>query len=102
MVLECTDDKSLPKEMRKQLQIEHASTISAGAKLIKLADKICNIIDITNSPPPDWSLQRRLDYLVWAEKVVAGLRGINPQLEDLFDRRVGEARQELAKLTEAR
>src|SRR5437868_2489590 len=39
-VLEVTDDKSLEKHVRKQLQIEHAPHLSHGAKQIKLCDKI--------------------------------------------------------------
>ena len=46
IVLEVTDDKALPKAERKRLQIEHAAHISRRAKLVKLADKICNLRDI--------------------------------------------------------
>src|SRR5437016_2841167 len=42
-VAEVTDDKSLPKPKRKALQIEHAPHLSRHAKLVKLADKICNL-----------------------------------------------------------
>ena len=42
IVLECTDDKSLPYLDRKRLQIETAPHKSEKAKLVKLADKICN------------------------------------------------------------
>jgi guanosine-3',5'-bis(diphosphate) 3'-pyrophosphohydrolase len=55
------------------------------AKLVKLADKICNLRDILSAPPQDWTLQRRLDYFTWAEQVVAGLRGSNSKLEKIFD-----------------
>lgn len=55
LVVEVSDDKSLPKEKRKELQVEHAPNLSPGAKLIKIADKICNIKDVTYSPPPNWS-----------------------------------------------
>ncbi len=41
-VAEVTDDKSLAKLRRKALQIEHAPHLSKRAKLVKLADKICN------------------------------------------------------------
>jgi guanosine-3',5'-bis(diphosphate) 3'-pyrophosphohydrolase len=85
LVLEVTDDKHLPKPERKRLQIEHAPHVSPAAKLIKLADKICNLGDILHSPPPDWSLQRRQEYVLWTEQVVAGLRGTNPALEKLYD-----------------
>src|SRR5215813_6969706 len=43
LVLEVTDDMSLPKAERRQKQIEDASHKSPGAKLIKIADKVSNI-----------------------------------------------------------
>lgn len=85
VVLEVTDDKSLPKADRKQQQIEHAPHISREAKLVKLADKICNLRDVLTSPPPDWSLQRKLAYFDWAAQVINGLRGVHPRLEAIFD-----------------
>lgn len=84
-VLEVTDDKSLPKAERKQLQIEHAPHLSTGAKLIKLCDKISNIRDVLENPPAGWSDDRRLEYVEWGKKVVAGLRGVNENLERHFD-----------------
>ena len=46
VVAEVTDDKSLPKARRKELQVEHAAHISPQAKLVKLADKIANVRDV--------------------------------------------------------
>ena len=85
IVIEVTDDKSLPKAQRKLQQIEHASHSSIEAKLVKLADKICNLRDMLCSPPKDWSLERRQEYFTWAMAVVAGLRGTNSKLEKIFD-----------------
>lgn len=85
MVEEVTDDKNLPKTERKRLQIEHAPHLSRAAKLIKLADKICNVRDISEKPPATWSLQRRREYLDWAEHVIVGLRGIDRGLDSKFD-----------------
>ena len=85
LVAEMTDDKSLPKEERKQLQIEHARGLSARAKQIKIADKICNVRDVIYAPPPNWSGERRREYLQWAKKVVEGCRGSNANLERRFD-----------------
>jgi len=85
IVLEVTDDKSLPKEVRKKLQIEHAPHLSPEAMLVKLADKICNLRDILASPPADWPIARKQAYFDWAAQVVAGIRGIHPELEALFD-----------------
>lgn len=85
IVAEVTDDKSLEKQVRKELQVEHAPHISDEAKLVKLADKICNLRDILASPPADWSADRKREYFDWAARVVEGLRGIHPELEAVFD-----------------
>ena len=95
IVLEVTDDKSLPKADRKRLQIEHAPHLRPRAKLVKLADKICNLRDIQRTPPADWPLERRREYLDWAGRVVDGLRGIHSCLEALFDAEVSSAHQDL-------
>lgn len=84
-VLEVTDDKSLPKGERKRMQVESAPKKSFGAKLVKLADKSCNIRDLVTRPPEEWTVERRREYLLWSEKVVAGLRGTNPALEAYYD-----------------
>ena len=93
IVSEVTDDKSLPKAERKLLQIEHAPHLSDGAKLIKLGDKISNIRDVTENPPEDWSLERRIEYVNWGERVINGLRGVNANLEEHFDELIASARQ---------
>ncbi len=82
---EVTDDKALPKSERKRMQIEHAPHLSQAAKLVKLADKICNLRDVACSPPADWSLERRQAYFDWAGQVVSGLRGSHQRLEAVFD-----------------
>ena len=93
MVMEVTDDKSLPKAERKLLQIEHAPHLSDGAKLIKLGDKISNIRDVTENPPDGWSLNRRIEYVNWGEQVINGLRGVNANLEKHFDELIALAKQ---------
>ena len=95
VVLELTDDKSLPKSERKRLQIEHSPYLSAAAKQISLADKICNVLDTVLSPPKDWSIERRIDYLDWTEQVVAGLRGCNPPLEQYYDEVLLDSRKKI-------
>lgn len=95
VVAEVTDDKTLPKDDRKCLQIEHASHASVRAKIVKLADKTCNVIDVNNSPPADWSVERRLEFLAWSSSVVAGCRGANAALEAHFDTEVAIARARL-------
>src|SRR2546423_14179260 len=70
IVREVTDDKALAKDERKRLQVEHAADLSREAKLVKLADKICNLRDISTSPPEDWSPQKKQEYFDWAKRVV--------------------------------
>ena len=89
VVMEVTDDKSLEKHVRKLRQVEHAPHISTEAKLVKLADKISNLRDILAAPPAGWSAERKQDYFDWAARVVAGLRGVHPGLEAVFDGLVG-------------
>ena len=85
LVAEATDDKSLPKEERKRLQVLHAAGHSQRAKKLKLADKTSNLRALAASPPADWSIERRRDYVAWGRAVVAGLRGADPWLEERFD-----------------
>jgi guanosine-3',5'-bis(diphosphate) 3'-pyrophosphohydrolase len=92
LVLEVTDDKTLPKETRKDLQVKTARSKSRGAKHIRIADKISNVTDIMNTPPAGWSRERKLEYLDWTEKVVGELEGTNECLERLYRERLAEAR----------
>ena len=85
IVKEVTDDKSLAKDVRKRLQVEHAPFASHEAKLVKLADKICNVRDILSSPPTGWDLKRKQEYFAWSAAVVLGIRGTNSKMEKVFD-----------------
>jgi (p)ppGpp synthase/HD superfamily hydrolase len=86
LVAELTDDKSLPQAARKRLQIEHAPRLSVRAQTIKLADKISNVRSILTSPPVNWSLERRQEYVVWSQQVVSALSAPNPILKREFER----------------
>jgi (p)ppGpp synthase/HD superfamily hydrolase len=86
LVVEVTDDKALPKAERKRLQIVNAPKKSVRAQVIKLADKISNVRAVLSSPPADWSVQRRYEYLEWAKKVVDGLSAPNQMLKTEFER----------------
>lgn len=92
MVREVTDDKSLPKARRKELQVEHAPHLSVGAKHIKMADKTCNVKDIHKTPPPHWSKERKVEYLNWTEKVVGTIGSANTGLADNYYKVLEQAR----------
>jgi guanosine-3',5'-bis(diphosphate) 3'-pyrophosphohydrolase len=85
LVMEVTDDGSLPKLERKAMQIQHAPDLSYKARLVKLADKIANLRDIDTSPPAGWSVHRMQDYFDWAKEVIDGMRGTHEILEAIFD-----------------
>ncbi|XP_062501901.1 guanosine-3',5'-bis(diphosphate) 3'-pyrophosphohydrolase MESH1-like [Corticium candelabrum] len=82
VVAEVTDDKSLPKQERKRLQVVNAPHKSREAKLVKLADKLYNLRDLSISTPSGWSEGRVQEYFVWASQVVKGLSGTCKVLED--------------------
>jgi GTP diphosphokinase / guanosine-3',5'-bis(diphosphate) 3'-diphosphatase len=86
LVAEVTDDKSLPKETRKQLQVKNAHKKSERAQTLKLADKISNLRSILQSPPVGWAAERKRQYFDWAKAVVSELNSPNPILKKEFDR----------------
>jgi (p)ppGpp synthase/HD superfamily hydrolase len=92
VVMEATDDKTLPKAERKRLQVVNAPHKSVRARAVKIADKISNLQDIIHTPPADWSETRIREYILWSERVVAGLRGHHPALEAAYYEIFFEAR----------
>lgn len=97
VVAEVTDDMSLPRSERKRLQVEHTAVSSFRAKLIKMGDKICNLTDLVQAPPVGWTRERQVDYLNWTLQVAAACRGVNPELDALYER---VFRESLAALTD--
>ena len=95
LVAEVTDDKALPKEERKRLQIDKTPSKSRRAKLLKIADKTSNLRSMVNSPPKGWTEERLRDYVAWAEQVVRSCRGLNPALDAAFDVAHADAKRHL-------
>ena len=95
LVVEVTDDMSLPKSTRRERQIKDAPHKSPGAKLIKIADKISNARARIHATPSAEERADLTDYVDWAEKVVAGCRGSNARLDRMFDDTVKLARSTL-------
>jgi GTP diphosphokinase / guanosine-3',5'-bis(diphosphate) 3'-diphosphatase len=83
-VLEVSDNKELPKAERKKLQVTHAGSLSKGATVIKLADRISNLRSIASEPPKGWPAQRQLEYFKWSKEVFEQLPQANTILEELF------------------
>ena len=84
IVIELTDDQSIPRAERYEVQKQKAVHYSNEAKLIRLADKISNIRDATASPPPKWSPERVQGHKDQAVAVVTILGGTHEALERVF------------------
>jgi GTP diphosphokinase / guanosine-3',5'-bis(diphosphate) 3'-diphosphatase len=93
LVQQVTDDKALPKDVRKRLQVEETPSKSVRARLLKIADKTSNLRGLITSPPAGWTRERLRDYVVWAEQVVRSCRGLNATLEAQFDEAYDTARR---------
>jgi guanosine-3',5'-bis(diphosphate) 3'-pyrophosphohydrolase len=85
IVLEVTDNKKLKKRKRKELQVKHGPHLTRRARLVKLADKICNLRDVATNPPARWPLKRQIEYFDWAKSVIDSMRGTHERLEAQFD-----------------
>lgn len=85
LVRELSDDKSLPKQERKRRQVLEAPEKSLEAAQIKLADKLCNLRDLAEDPPPNWSPQRVDAYFSWAADVVNALPPASLPLKAAID-----------------
>lgn len=85
LVGEVSDERSLDWRARKKLQISRARSASRDAKLIKLADKLCNLRSLLATPPANWSIERQRSYFDWAKSVVASMNGTHRELEAKFD-----------------
>jgi guanosine-3',5'-bis(diphosphate) 3'-pyrophosphohydrolase len=93
LVVEVSDDMGLPKDERRRLQVVGAPHKSPDAKLIKIADKISNIRARIVPNPAQAQRSDLVAYAIWAEKVVAGCRGVNARLDAKFDETVEAARR---------
>jgi GTP diphosphokinase / guanosine-3',5'-bis(diphosphate) 3'-diphosphatase len=83
-VMEVTDNKSLPKAERKRLQEVHAGSLSEGAVLIKIADRISNLRAIATVPPQGWSMKRQITYYDWSDRVFRNMKKTGNPVERLF------------------
>jgi GTP diphosphokinase / guanosine-3',5'-bis(diphosphate) 3'-diphosphatase len=96
IVSELTDDKTLPKHIRKRMQVYRAGRTSIEARIIKLADKIDNVRDLVRDPPVGWNDDRIAEYVVFANDVVKELGPVDLTLEQEFKDAVAEAKASIA------
>ncbi|MFG1350481.1 HD domain-containing protein [Xanthobacter autotrophicus] len=85
IVVENSDDMSLPKDERRRHRITTMADKSQAARIVKMADVISNLRAIVVSPPAGWSADRKLGYLEGCRQLIDAGRGANATLEALFD-----------------
>lgn len=73
IVEEVTHDNALSKPDRVEALLKKAPTLSAQAKLIKLADKTSNLVDIVKHPP-GWRLDSIHGYKTGAVELAVAMR----------------------------
>ena len=84
IVEELTDNDKLTFSQCKQMQIENAPYLSKNATLVRIADKISNVSDVIENPPPEWNQKRCNKYVDWAEAVMNNCQKVNQDLENHF------------------
>jgi guanosine-3',5'-bis(diphosphate) 3'-pyrophosphohydrolase len=94
IIQEVTDDMMLHKSSRKAKQIENAHNLSKRAKLIRVADKTCNVLDIVKTKY-HWSNAQKRNYVKWSMQVVERCKGINKKLDKAFTDAVNQANETL-------
>jgi guanosine-3',5'-bis(diphosphate) 3'-pyrophosphohydrolase len=90
IVREVTDDMTLPSAIRKREQIKKAPSLSYEAKCIKIADKACNVNDLLFTRIK-WSRRRKIEYIIWAKRVVSQIRDTHEGLITQFDEMLNKA-----------
>jgi len=88
-----TGEKIFTKLVRKEKEIDHASSLTSQARLIKLADKLDNLRDLARRSPENWSSERVDEYFRFVGRIVENIKGTNKTLEDkievLLEERLG-------------
>ena len=82
---EVSDEPDLHGAARKDAQVVKVGMISPEGKLIKVADKICNLQDVLYRPPVTWDEARKAAYFDFAERVFKAANIKNPYLIECFN-----------------
>ncbi|MFD2251936.1 hypothetical protein FHS82_003350 [Pseudochelatococcus lubricantis] len=91
IVIENSDDMTLPKDERRRQRIAAMAHKSPEARIVKTADVISNLRAIAVSPPAGWAMDRRLGYLEGCRQLIDAGRGANAVIETLFDQTAADA-----------
>jgi (p)ppGpp synthase/HD superfamily hydrolase len=88
LVQSLTDDRTLPRERRRAIVLQHLPLAEEVVRLVKLADLTSNIAEL----PSDWDGERQRTYLDWSARAAALCFGQSKELDSLYQRRALSAR----------
>ncbi len=86
-----SDDKTLPRRLRRELTLAELPAMDALVKVVKLADLTSNIKLL----PPTWSDEHKREYLEWSEHAAAICAPVCQPLADLYWERASMTRSTL-------
>ena len=84
IVREVTNDMSLTSVERRLKEASSIPGLSYQAKLVKLADKIANIRDISTMPPVGWTLAKKEAYFDFSLAIAEQAKDASQVLYDVF------------------
>jgi hypothetical protein len=76
-----TVKKGLTLKEQKKSQIIQAFHQTPSVAIIKLSDKLSNLITLAKTPPSSWTRDRIDQYFQWAQSVIENLPEANPLLK---------------------
>lgn len=91
LVQALSEDKSLPRQRRRELTLQELPARGVEIKIIKLADLSSNIKLL----PDNWSAERKLEYLEWTERAATICSPACAPLAALYWQRAGVTRARL-------
>lgn len=86
IVREVSNDMTLSSTERRIRETENIPGLSHPAKLVKLADKIANIRDISTMPPVGWTLAKKEAYFDFSLSIAERAKDASPLLYEVFVR----------------
>ncbi|MDF3067740.1 MAG: hypothetical protein K0R38_3341 [Polyangiaceae bacterium] len=86
-----SDDKSLPRRERRKIALDELPQAEVLVRVIKLADLASNIKLL----PPNWTEERKREYLEWSEHAATICSPSCLALAELYWERAGKTRAKL-------
>ena len=84
IVREVTNNMTLTSAERRIQEAACIPNLSREAKLVKLADKIANIRDISTMPPVSWNIEKKELYFDFSLSIAEQAKDASPKLYSVF------------------